>query len=504
MKEAELIHQRVHTNEGNARPTGTPKRYYSVGEILELPADDEVFEDRGITDIKEQILEDLPVNILQPTRHKYTLYCFITFQESKKNEIVEWLKNMPLTSAWEYQHWAPEDLREQMAKSLYLSFQGYELFCDPEKIIRLIPLNDDDIVAFSEGLAKRCPNAFGGEDGGEVENSYGKKGKAIDQGNYEKPSHALVLIATNDDQVKKWNEEANAAMRNKELMNFFIKHTRSGKHQFEKAFGTVFFEIGMRNPEGSDRRSREWFGFRDGISNPRFFSDADLGKGPEFKPDAPATLNTALRKNRLAPKQYSCGSFVVFLKLEQNVKAFEETVTALAKELGMEDYRGLVSAYLIGRHKDGTPLHKDFNYPHSGKKNLNSFDFENDPNGAVCPFHAHIRKARSRDGREEKRIVRRGTIYGHPESREKGILFLSYQGSLRNFEDIINRGLYGYNYKKENIGRDILFTKANEYQSGIPIWPYLRLKEKIVNFKGGQYFFASAISFIRVNLENCM
>lgn len=500
MKKNNPIHQSEKQKERSVFPGASKKRYWSLEEVLELEADDKAFEERDIMEIKQRILEDLPANILKGSKHRYTLFCFVTFNESRKKDIVEWLKHMPLTSAWEQQYSDTKGQGKEDAVSLSLSYEGYEFFCDPRKFEKLIPLSDDDIAAFKEGLAERCPNAFG------------KKKRLRVEDNYEKPAHALILIATNEDRLIELKEEKDGKKQHRGLMDFFMDRTAARRHSFETDYGDVFFEIGLRNPEGSDGPPREWFGFRDGISNPRFFHRSGLQDELGFEPEAPSTLNTALRVNRLSPKPYACGSFVVFLKLEQNVKAFEELVDELAEELDMEKNKDKVAAYLMGRYKDGTPLHKDFKYPAEGKTDLNHFDYEEDKNGAVCPLHAHIRKANPRDDCEKSWIVRRGAVYEHLRLKKKGLLFLSYQSSFRQFEDIVNRRLYGYNYGNKNMGKDILFLEKGEYQrshrylnsADNPINPYLKLKEDLVKFRGGQYFFASSISFIRVNLENCM
>lgn len=474
-----------------------------LDEILALQADHDIFEELKIGDIKDKILDDVQANILKSTKHLYTLFCFFTFKPEHKKTIVNWLKHLRLTSARE-QIETEQEKSETEGKSssgnmigLYLSYQGYEFFCDPEKIKHLIRFEDEDIFAFQEGLAKRCPRAFGaGED------------------DYKHPSHALILIATDDARLKEVNDvRGQKESTEAQLFQLFAEWATPPVKDFdafEENYGKVFFEIGMRNPEGSDGLPREWFGFRDGISNPRFFPDRGRPNPPGFVPDEPAPLDVALRRNRLAGN-YACGSFVVFLKLEQNDKAFKRMVKELAGKLGMEDYKGLAAAYIIGRHKDGTPLHEAFNFPTLGdrNRNLNDFDYGNDQDGAVCPMHAHIRKANPRDGQAWGRIVRRGKVYGRDNSKNKGILFLSYQSSLLAFEDMVNRGLYGYKYKNKILGKDMLFVNKGEYQgnhryrnaSGYPRSPYLRA-EKLVEFKGGQYFFASSISFIQKSLEN--
>lgn len=495
METENAVNKSINLNDGNEIPSVNNDRYWNLEDILELEADDKVFKEHQIEEeVRLRILGDIQAGILKATKHRYTMYCFLSFKKGKEKNIAEWLKNMPLTSSLE-QESAP--LKDTV--TLFLSFEGYEFFCDPKKIEQFIPLGDDDIIAFKNGLAKRCPEAFGSR-------------MYLDK-KFKEPYDALILIATNDedDLLKNSNSESDAGKRNLGLQDFFIEMVAVEKHLFDDFFEKVHFEIGLRNPEGTAGDPREWFGFRDGISNPRFFPPNKENLG--YEPDKPSKLNTVLRRNHLSPQPYACGSFVVFLKLEQNVKAFSKLAKDLAQKLGMDDYPGYAAAYIMGRHKDGTPLHESFKFPTTEKRNLNEFNFREDQDIPLCPFHAHIRKVRPRDGNEEEnRIVRRGKVYGTSDSKNKGVLFLSFQSSLRQFEDIVNKGVYGYNYKNKNIGKDVLFSEKREYHGshryrnifGKPRTPYLRAKDKLVKFKGGQYFFASSISFIRVNLENCM
>jgi Dyp-type peroxidase family len=501
--------------ENNNPPTSSIPNPMPLPLFLDLKADDDELKrhqyqfDMEYT--KKIILDDIQANIIKPTHHKYTLHCFLTFgstsddEESKKGykrDIVNWLKNLPLTSASEQETWEKEGKNDTPIISLFLSFDGYNFFYNQEQIKQFISADDEPLIAFKEGLAKRCPRAFG------KENEHIKLDK-----NFKNPIHALLLIATNDDQLAVWNKETNKNKKRDELFSFFKKVTCKQSQNGQLScpeFSSLFFEIGMRNPEGSDQSSREWFGFRDGISNPHFFSKPN--SSPTQKSlDETDKLSIVLRRSRLSPRPYGCGSFVVFLKMEQDVDAFNEKVEQLAKSLNKEDYKGYAAAYLMGRHKNGAPLHPKYNSPFEQKR-LNDFDFKNvDLDGKVCPFHAHTRKANPRDG-TEKKIVRRGKIYGQKDSSEKGILFLSYQSSLLNFEHIVNNGLYAFNHQSKNIGQDALFANQKEFQtghkyvnaSGQTVSTYAGSNGELVKFKGGLYFYASSISFIKYNLENCM
>ncbi len=424
-----------------------------------------------------------------------------------KQEIARWLKNIPLTSAKDQMELPPDNNHV----GLYLSYQGYQYLFNPKRIGQFINLNDDDIKAFEEGLEKRCQRAFG---------AVSKPTLDKDLAN---PSDALVLISTDDEDLisRIAKKEENKEDYQEELFDFFVESTKFKNIRFKAHFGSVAFKIGFRNPEKSNDAPRGWFGFKDGISNPRYFTSRDFEKQNGYKPDPPARLNTVLRRNELSPKPYACGSFVVLLKFRLFPSRFKGKIKKLSEKLGYEDYQGYAASNVIGRHKDGTPLVDPFTYPSRQKENYNDFDYKSDPEGLQCPMNSHVRKANPRSEADwrDRQIVRRGMVYGplnlskkDKDSPERGLLFVSYQSRLQHFEDIVNKGIYGYNFNRINVGKDALFTEKGEYKkgqkyvdaSGRKVNAYTGENKQLVQFKGGQYFFASSISFIKTNLENCM
>jgi len=198
--------------------------------------------------------------------------------------------------------------------------------------------------------------------------------------------------------------------------------------------------------EGTAADSRKYvehFGYQDGISNPKFEYDEN------------GNLSSGDIDMVLAADSFGCfGTYVVFRKLEQNVLAFNRQVSALSSTLGIDEE--LVKAQVVGRFRDGTPLEKSVK---EGLGQEDEFDFENDPKGSRCPFHAHIRKVRPRvktlsfnveKGKPEVlepaaiSLVRRGMTYGHraadlsdEPAHGVGLLFMSCQKSIQHqFEQI--------------------------------------------------------------------
>src|SRR5262249_34824023 len=86
-----------------------------------------------------------------------------------------------------------------------------------------------------------------------------------------------------------------------------------------------------------------------------------------------------------APAWTRNGSFLVYVKLEQDVAKFQALVAGMAKKLGVDADEA--AALLIGRLKSGQSLMKP-----KGEAS-NHFDYESDPQGKTCPLSAHVRKA---------------------------------------------------------------------------------------------------------------
>ena len=186
------------------------------------------------------------------------------------------------------------------------------------------------------------------------------------------------------------------------------------------------------------------------------------------------------------------GSFLVFRRLRQDVKAFQDFVAAAAGRLSAEPgFAGItpkrLASMLVGRWPGGAPLSRspaaeNEDLGRDGQAN-NYFQFAEvsppplflkpetgyagdafplsprDRTGAVCPLSAHIRKVNPRDTVTEqgnrhdvltRLILRRGIPFGppfpgelgaapgrrHPGGRrdrpQRGLIFVSYQTSIEN------------------------------------------------------------------------
>lgn len=247
-----------------------------------------------------------------------------------------------------------------------------------------------------------------------------------------------------------------------------------------------------------DKESRaiEHFGFVDGLSQPGIFADSP-------HPTLPRHL---LVRDVLAREDNAYGSYLVYRKLEQDVKGFEAAVAELATTLAVSIESA--EALVMGRFKDGTPL------VHSGAADgaIPEPDFDSDRNGAKCPFHAHIRKVNPRiwpNGRPiHVPLFRRGVPYGSylhdshqsPPSEGVGLLFLAFQADIaRQFGLITREWVNSRNFLGKEGGTDVLIGTP----SSRPVeWPVPSgTKEcaisRFVRLMGGEFFFAPSFAFFR-------
>jgi Dyp-type peroxidase family len=216
-----------------------------------------------------------------------------------------------------------------------------------------------------------------------------------------------------------------------------------------------------------------------------------------------------------------CGTYFVFRKLEQNVNGFQKHVEALAALHANGGGPDLVGAMVMGRFQDGTPLAL-YDPPKKMVGPKNDFRYSQiDPEGNLCPFFSHIRKTNPRGesgGRDEAshRIARRGITYGKaappgastdrlPETGV-GLLFQCCQADLTNqFEFLQRQWANSDSHPKPRGGRDPVIGQSRNgsflrLQFPDPLGEPGRKPSDFhgyVTMKGGEYFFAPSISFLR-------
>lgn len=213
------------------------------------------------------------------------------------------------------------------------------------------------------------------------------------------------------------------------------------------------------------------------------------------------------------------GSFMVYRKLHENVKSFNEYLDNMGKDY--PDGREALSAKMVGRWKNGAPLAtfpteqeaKQFGDRYAAAfsklgtgssdeensaylqtfneldKQLRAFNFNKDLEGGKCPMGSHIRRVNPRGALEfgnaeayetpgalvdRRRILRRGLPYGKSDSDNAtdngnhGIIFMAVNASLkRQFEFVQQQWVnYGNDFKMANDRDPILGNNPVDPETG--------------------------------------
>jgi Dyp-type peroxidase family len=260
----------------------------------------------------------------------------------------------------------------------------------------------------------------------------------------------------------------------------------------------------------------EHFGYRDGIRQPLMIThdiadEVDARGDDHWDPGAPFSL--ALVAEDASASTF--GSFMVFRKLEQDVAAFRRKLDDEALASGVA--ADALGAMAVGRQKNGEPLVPTTADPGADP---NDFAYDQDVDGAQCPFHAHIRKTNPRGDLSRRpdgpvpltvergfRIVRRGITYGErpdldgygdPPSSGAGLLFMCFQSNLVQFA-VQQEGSDSNAFAFDDVGVDPLIGHNPTPTS--QTWPSTgTLKftlDDVVRMRGGEYFFAPSMAFLR-------
>jgi Dyp-type peroxidase family len=295
----------------------------------------------------------------------------------------------------------------------------------------------------------------------------------------------------------------------------------------------------LRDP-GQPSAFVEHFGFRDGLSDPvlegswrarRQPYSMHLVKPGEFLMGYPAADGTPaptiavsdeadphdlLPSVDEAPERRDFGrngTYLVCRQLSQHVGEFRKAVAEAAGGPYEGEVARGVAARVVGRWRDGTPLH-GVEAGHGCPSN--EFGFADDPHGVGCPIGAHIRRANPRDslgpdvasalrsaGRH--RMLRRGRPYGPPlpdgmpdDGHERGLVFICLNGDIeRQFEFVqqnwIGNPSFGGLYGEADplIGAGPLTMQADGVRRRVTGL------SGFVTVRGGQYFFLPGLSALR-------
>ena len=323
---------------------------------------------------------------------------------------------------------------------------------------------------------------------------------------------------------------------------------------------------------GVDRPTRkEHFGFADGFGNPVFEGQFDpkvedqvvVGRGKlqpdqtweplktgEFvlgHTDESQQLPTQARPWELTHN----GTFMVYRKLHQNVKSFNDYIdqeaVKYASVMGVPKDEAMmtIKAKMAGRWPDGIPLMvaptfsdwekekekwKGKTQTPEHKRMLMDFKYGDDMEGQKCPLTAHMRRANTRDMldpsvapgskdsskssstlNKRRRILRRGLPYGpfgeNDDNGEHGTIFMVVCASIfRQFEFVQQQWIqYGLDFNAGNdtcplLGNhdgDAKFVIPSSPESGKP--PYICAGlPNFVTTRGGDYFFIPSLNALNM------
>ena len=344
--------------------------------------------------------------------------------------------------------------------------------------------------------------------------------------------HILLLLLAHNKNIADWagNIEAQALAAGCTLIAAFAScPAREDGGPSREPFG---FADGLSQPE-IDWRDRLDVtaaangGYRDSIAA----GEVLLGHRNEYDFIADYPQGKMIGRN---------GSYLVYRQLEQDVSGFWKW---LAGETG-SDRAPWLAERMVGRGMDGKPL------VNGASGDTNSFLFQDDPEGLVCPLGAHIRRANPRSGDAQPgrhglignllstlglvgdaandavasarfhRLLRRGRPYGEtltPQQAmrpdqpkvEAGLHFMCLNASLaRQFEFVQGAWVMSPTFGGLNRQGDPLMGNRLPFPKGCrtDLFRYHdekqapRIAQGLPNFvtvRGGAYFFLPGIAGLR-------
>ncbi len=453
-------------------------------------------------------LQDLQANILKGHGRQHSGHIFLSFAGMAPEDVAGVVRTLALHCTSAYHQLLtnkrnPPHLDGGPVRCLFLTAGGY-------KALGLAPPAG---AAFTAGMAAR-----------EAVLNDPPRGQWQETGWRDAVPDAMFLVAdANDDAVTGDLEAMEGWLNGTGARILVVERGLQQTRTFNPALG----------PEGV-----EHFGYVDGRSQPLFLAE-DLAN------ELHNVWNAAFRPSQFivadphGSSGLSAGSYFVFRKLEQNVRGFNAAENALGRALygpgADEDELDRAGAMVVGRFEDGTPL--TLNDSSMGIAPPNDFNYDGDAAGAKCPFHAHIRKTNPRgdvkrqfglpddSGDRNPIMARRGITYGpkrpmkadnsdfadvdshqEPEANS-GLLFMAYMASIEaQFEFTQQSWADNKDFLTGNNGVDPVIgqtadaaARAHVYLDG---WtsgaqPKTLSFGSFVTMKGGAYFFAPSLSFLR-------
>lgn len=481
-------------------------------------------------DVKnEQMLSNLQGNILKGHGRDHTVHIFIKLHAGKVQAARERLRKVAskvVTSALQ-QHLESKQFKDYgipgaMFGNLFLTARGYRaLGFAQNEIDAAFPEQPGDSGIqsnFREGMQAHA-DEFNDPPPAKWDKGY--RHRQID---------AMILLADDDP-------------------TYLLRQARTLINELGKFSKVLVIERGNALRRTDNDEGIEHFGYVDGRSQPIYLTTDLLKEGNTNKWNPVEPLKNVLVPDKNVSDPESFGSYFVFRKLEQDVLRFKMREQELADALGLkEEDRERAGAMVVGRFEDGTPLAISQTDGFIPLKE-NNFKFDVDPDGTKCPFQAHIRKSNPRGdiarqfgipeqvAERPRRITRRGITYGernrHPDftqaledlpTKDVGLLFMCFQSSIANqFAFIQKSWVNAEDFVKRGTGIDPVLGQVHRPGPGIPPptkqkWPVQWGPQPdkanprrtqppetkpfsfggFVTMKGGEFFFAPSIPFLKV------
>lgn len=463
------------------------------------------------------LLDDLQCNILKSHGRDFTAHIFFQFPkesdpENSRRIVRDVANHFVISARTQYQQsieWSQSRIPGGLVGALFLTASGYtSLGFDSDGFS-----DSDSDQAFRGGMKRRGLDIFG------VLLDTANKDPRPDtwEAGYQEDLHGMLLLADDDPGGVRAAIGVAQNLLTSGVQIVLIEEGQALRNLEPQA-------VGKAEPPRKGQPI-EHFGYVDGRSNPLFFqSDIDKeinGDGID-KWDPSAPLELALVQDPFGKNELACGSYFVFRKLEQNVEGFHLGIQELGSQLNISPE--LAGAMAVGRFKDGTPVTLQGT---DGMGDKNNFEYVGSPaddqKGNRCPFHAHIRKVNPRgttpftslENERTRRIVRRGITYGKrdltaaPPREGVGLLFMCYQANIHHQFEFIQRTWsdnpnFPRNLILPDTGDDPIIGQDSD-ETASQKWPLAwdsnnRKKRAFggyVALKGGDYFFAPSMDFLR-------
>jgi Dyp-type peroxidase family len=443
-------------------------------------------------------LDNLQANILKGHGRNNVNTIFLQFKEDEKASIWQWIQQLKITSAYKqlddtYRY--KEDISNNVSKP----HDGGPVFCF------FLTATGYRKLGISDGPSLPAGEAF--RDGMKTRNKLNDPEIEKWQPEYQLETDAMLLIADESKRLR--------------------MVTRSAIDVIETTAGISINIVQKGEALKEGDLGIEHFGYADALSQPQYLNDYTPGNTWDDTTALHAVLvpdPAAIGPDGKADK--TCyGSYFVFRKLEQRVKAFKELEELLGDTLNPrqpdEELKEVAGAYAVGRFENSSPVvkHQQPKQFEEGKTPEPDNDFDYGINGDVsrCPYHAHIRLTNPRKSDltamekaipryiAPERITRRGIPFDEagrngnmswlPEGNV-GLLFMAYQYNLEKCFETMQ--------KSANLADGIIGQQTNTRKQLWPIqWGNEAYQLKgfgfsgFVTMKGGEYFFAPSIPFLK-------